>query len=91
VTVRPPSHRCGHDLFSNARAGYLERTYVSWSARTKNRETVYATPRRRELLKRLQKSKALSRDAWLERKTPDQSHAVWPQIQSIEGECNELG
>ena len=33
---------------------------------------------KRELLKRLQKSKALSRDAWLERKTPGQSHTVRP-------------
>ena len=35
------------------------------------KETVYAPgPVREALLKRLQKSKALSRDAWLERESP---------------------
>jgi nitrite reductase (NADH) large subunit len=69
-------------------ANYLERTYdfVERVGMEKIRkETVYATaPRRRELLKRLQKSKALSRDAWLERKTPV-NPTQFVQIQSIEG------
>ena len=37
-----------------------------------------------ELLKRLQKSKTLSRDAWLERKTPV-NPTQFVQIQSLEG------
>jgi len=69
-------------------ANYLERTYdfVERVGMEKIRkETVYATAaRRRELLKRLQKSKALSRDAWLERKTPV-NPTQFVQIQSIEG------
>jgi nitrite reductase (NADH) large subunit len=69
-------------------ANYLERTYdfVERVGMEKIRkETVYATaPRRRELLKRLQKSKTLSRDAWLERKTPV-NPTQFVQIQSIEG------
>ena len=55
-------------------ANYLERTYdfVERVGIEKIRkETVYApAARRKELLKRLQKSKTLSRDAWLERETP---------------------
>jgi nitrite reductase (NADH) large subunit len=69
-------------------ANYLERTYdfVERVGMEKIRkETVYATaPRKRELLKRLQKSKALSRDAWLERETPV-NPTQFVQIQSIEG------
>jgi nitrite reductase (NADH) large subunit len=69
-------------------ANYLERTYdfVERVGMEKIRkETVYATaPRRRDMLKRLQKSKALSRDAWLERKTPV-NPTQFVQIQSIEG------
>jgi nitrite reductase (NADH) large subunit len=69
-------------------ANYLERTYdfVERVGMEKIRkETVYATaPHKRELLKRLQKSKTLSRDAWLERKTPV-NPTQFVQIQSIEG------
>ena len=55
-------------------ANYLERTYdfVERVGIEKIRkETVYATPpQKRDLLRRLRKSKALSRDAWLEREAP---------------------
>jgi nitrite reductase (NADH) large subunit len=68
-------------------AGFLERTYdfVERIGIAKVRkETVYASAaQRRDLLKRLQKSKALSRDAWLERKTPV-NPTQFVQIQPLE-------
>ena len=55
-------------------ANYLERTYdfvERLGIEKVRKETVYATePVQRALLERLSKSKALSRDAWLERETP---------------------
>jgi nitrite reductase (NADH) large subunit len=55
-------------------ANYLERTYdfvERFGIDKVRKETVYAPEAtRRALLERLQKSKALSSDAWLERRTP---------------------
>ena len=69
-------------------ANYLERTYdfvERIGIEKVRKETVYATAaRKKELLKRLQKSKALSRDAWLERKTPV-NPTQFVQIEAIEG------
>jgi nitrite reductase (NADH) large subunit len=68
-------------------ANYLERTYdfVERVGIEKIRkETIYATPaQKRDLLRRLRKSKALSRDAWLEREAP--AHPTqFVQIQPME-------
>src|SRR5947207_4571345 len=53
---------------------YLERSYdfvERLGIEKIRKETVYAPPKeRRALLRRLQKAKALSRDAWLERQKP---------------------
>jgi len=55
-------------------ANYLERTYdfvERLGIEKIRKETVYATDsERRKLLDRLQRSKAVSKDAWLERETP---------------------
>jgi nitrite reductase (NADH) large subunit len=55
-------------------ANYLERTYdfvERVGIEKVRKETVYApAPQKKALLARLQKSKTLSRDAWLERETP---------------------
>ena len=55
-------------------ANYLERTYdfvERMGIEKVRKETVYATqPERLKLLDRLQRSKALAKDAWLERETP---------------------
>jgi nitrite reductase (NADH) large subunit len=55
-------------------ANYLERTYdfvERLGIEKIRKETVYAPePERRKILDRLQRSKALSKDAWLERETP---------------------
>jgi nitrite reductase (NADH) large subunit len=68
-------------------ANFLERTYdfvERVGIEKVRKETVYATAsQRRDLLKRLQKSKALSRDAWLERKTPVHP-TQFVQIQPLE-------
>ncbi len=55
-------------------ANYLERTYdfvQRFGIEKVRKETVYAPePERNELLQRLQRSKAISKDAWLERQAP---------------------
>lgn len=55
-------------------ANYLERTYdflERVGIEKVRKDTVYAQePQRKKLLSRLRKSKALSKDAWLERETP---------------------
>jgi len=68
-------------------ANYLERTYdfvERVGIEKVRKETVYATPpQKRDLLRRLRKSKALSRDAWLEREAP--AHPTqFVQIQPME-------
>lgn len=68
-------------------ANYLERTYdfIERIGIDKVRkETVYATDEQKQLLlERLGKAKALSRDAWLERETP-QTSMQFVQIQPLE-------
>jgi nitrite reductase (NADH) large subunit len=68
-------------------ANYLERTYdfVERAGIEKIRkETVYAAAAQKKgLLRRLQKSKALSRDAWLEREAPVHP-TQFVQIQPLE-------
>ncbi len=68
-------------------ANYLERTYdfvERIGIETVRRETVYATSEVREgLLKRLARSKALARDAWLERNQPEHN-TQFVQIQPME-------
>ena len=68
-------------------ANFLERTYdfvERVGIEKVRKETVYAAAgQRRELLMRLQKSKALSRDAWLERKSPV-NPTQFVQIQPLE-------
>jgi nitrite reductase (NADH) large subunit len=68
-------------------ANYLERTYdfVERAGIEKIRkETVYASPAQKKgLRRRLQKSKALSRDAWLEREAPVHP-TQFVQIQPLE-------
>jgi nitrite reductase (NADH) large subunit len=68
-------------------ANYLERTYdflERLGIEKVRKETVYAPePVRAGLLERLRKSKALSRDAWLERDTPKHP-TQFVQIQPIE-------
>ena len=55
-------------------ANYLERTYdfvQRFGIEKVRKETVYAPePERNELLQRLQRSKTISKDAWLERQAP---------------------
>lgn len=68
-------------------ANYLERTYdfvERFGIERIRRETVYATDTEKEIvLDRLQRSKALSKDAWLEREQP--AHPTqFIQIQPIE-------
>jgi nitrite reductase (NADH) large subunit len=68
-------------------ANYLERTY-DFAERIGiekiRRETVYATPAERSaLLDRLQRSKAISKDAWLERDAPA-NPTQFVQIQPID-------
>jgi len=68
-------------------ANFLERTYdfvERFGIEKVRRETVYAAPEVREaLLDRLAKSKALSRDAWLERDEP-RNPTQFVQIQPME-------
>src|SRR6266498_1840775 len=68
-------------------ANYLERTYdfvERLGIEKIRKETVYAdATRKKALLRRLQKSKALSRDAWLERATPV-NPTQFVQIQPME-------
>jgi nitrite reductase (NADH) large subunit len=68
-------------------ANYLERTYdfvERVGIERVRRDTVYAAePGRRTLLERLRKSKALSRDAWLERDEPKTVNQ-FVQIQPME-------
>ena len=68
-------------------ANYLERTYdfvERLGIEKVRKETVYApNVIKKALLKRLQKSKTLSRDAWLERDTPANS-TQFVQIQPLE-------
>jgi nitrite reductase (NADH) large subunit len=68
-------------------ANYLERTYdfvERLGIEKVRKETVYAPDAAREaLLERLRKSKALSRDAWLEREEPVHP-TQFVQIQSME-------
>ena len=68
-------------------ANFLERTYdfvERFGIEKVRRETVYAPPEIREaLLDRLAKSKALSRDAWLERDEP-RNPTQFVQIQPME-------
>jgi len=68
-------------------ANYLERTYdfvERIGIEAVRKETVYAPePERLKILDRLQKSKAISKDAWLERDTP--SHPTqFVQIEPLE-------
>ena len=68
-------------------ANYLERTYdfvVRLGIETVRKETVYAPEaERRKMLDRLQRSKSLSKDAWLEREAP--VHATqFVQIEPME-------
>ena len=68
-------------------ANYLERTYdfvERLGIEAVRKETVYAPePERRQILDRLQRSKALSKDAWLERDAP--AHPTqFVQIQPLE-------
>ena len=59
---------------------YLERTYdfvERLGIEKVRKETVYASDEhKRQLLDRLERSKALSSDAWMERDRPDQSDAI---------------
>jgi nitrite reductase (NADH) large subunit len=68
-------------------ANYLERTYdfvERVGIEKVRKETVYATAaHKRDLLRRLQKSKALSSDAWLERDSP-RNPTQFVQIQPME-------
>ena len=68
-------------------ANYLERTYdfvERYGIEKVRKETVYAPEsQKKALLQRLQKSKTLSRDAWLERDTPMNS-TQFVQIQPME-------
>ena len=68
-------------------ANYLERTYdfvERVGIEKVRKETVYATAQqKRDLLRRLQKSKALSSDAWLERDTP-RNATQFVQIEPME-------
>ncbi len=68
-------------------ANYLERTYdfvVRFGIEKVRKETVYAPePVRQALLDRLHKSKALSRDAWLERDRP-KTATQFVQIEPLE-------
>jgi nitrite reductase (NADH) large subunit len=68
-------------------ANYLERTYdfvERVGIEKVRKETVYApAARRKGLLRRLQKSKTLSRDAWLEREQPVNT-TQFVQIQTME-------
>ena len=65
---------------------YLERTYdfvERFGIEKIRKETVYAQPKeKRILLRRLQKAKALSKDAWLDRENPTPTKFV--QIQTIQ-------
>jgi nitrite reductase (NADH) large subunit len=68
-------------------ANYLERTYdfvERLGIETVRKETVYAQePERRKMLDRLRRSKAISKDAWLEREAP--VHATqFVQIEPME-------
>jgi nitrite reductase (NADH) large subunit len=73
-------------------ANYLERTYdfVERLGMEKIRkETVYASDADREkLLDRLQRSKALAKDAWLERNTPV-NPTQFVQIEPLERKLQE--
>ena len=67
-------------------ANYLERTY-DFAERVGiekiRKETVYAPePERKKLLERLRRSKALAKDAWLEREAPHTTQFV--QIEPME-------
>jgi nitrite reductase (NADH) large subunit len=68
-------------------ANYLERTYdfvERVGIEKVRKETVYApAAQKKGLLARLQKSKALSRDAWTERETP-LSPTQFVQIEPLE-------
>jgi len=68
-------------------ANYLERTYdfvERYGIEKVRKETVYAPEtQKKALLQRLQKSKTLSRDAWLERDAP-MNPTQFVQIQSME-------
>ena len=68
-------------------ANYLERTYdfvERFGIERVRKETVYATDAaKRELLDRLHKSKALAKDAWLEREEP-RTPAQFVQIEPME-------
>ena len=67
-------------------ANYLERTYdfaERLGIEKIRKETVYAPePERKKLLERLRRSKALAKDAWLERETPHTTQFV--QIEAME-------
>jgi nitrite reductase (NADH) large subunit len=69
-------------------ANYLERTYdfvERLGIEKIRKETVYATEReKKKLLERLTRSKALAKDAWLERDTPVHP-TQFVQIQPMEG------
>jgi nitrite reductase (NADH) large subunit len=68
-------------------ATYLERTYdfvERFGIEKVRKETVYAPEaQKKAILQRLQKSKTLSRDAWLERDTPT-NPTQFVQIQPME-------
>ena len=68
-------------------ANYLERTYdfvQRFGIEKVRKETVYAPePERNELLQRLERSKAISKDAWLERQAPVHP-TQFVQIQPLE-------
>jgi nitrite reductase (NADH) large subunit len=70
-------------------ANYLERTYdfvERLGIEKIRKETVYATEaEKRKLLDRLARSKALAKDAWLERETPVHP-TQFVQIQSLEAQ-----
>jgi nitrite reductase (NADH) large subunit len=72
---------------------YLERTYdfvERVGIENIRKQTVYATAQqKKDLLKRLQKSKMLSKDAWLERYEPA-NKTQFVQIQPIENPALEL-
>src|SRR6266849_94541 len=69
-------------------ANYLERTYdfvERLGIEKVRKETVYAPqPEQRTLLDRLERSKSLAKDAWLEREEPNNS-TQFVQIKPLEG------
>ncbi len=73
-------------------ANYLERTYdfvERLGIEKIRKETVYAAePERRKLLDRLQRSKAVSKDAWLERETPIHT-TQFVKIETLETKANK--